>query len=49
MKYTYNFFRSVMDVAPPGSFGSDAVTVVSGLLRSGTSMMMSFVKRFKCQ
>jgi hypothetical protein len=44
MKYTYNFFRSVMDVAPPGSFGSDAVTVVSGLPRSGTSMMMQILQ-----
>lgn len=40
MKHTRDFFRSVMNVAPPGSFEHAAITVVSGLPRSGTSMMM---------
>ena len=40
MRHTHDFFRSVMDVAPPGSFEHGAITVVSGLPQSGTSMMM---------
>lgn len=40
MKHTSHFYRSVMNVSPPGSFGQGAITIVSGLPRTGTSMMM---------
>lgn len=44
MEHSRGFYNLIMDVSPEGSFSNDVINVVSGLPRSGTSMMMQILQ-----